>query len=85
MSPIALHFWIHVNLVTQWKKQLLERAAPVLTREGKNTPLPDDSKLFELDEQIGRFTPRNANVSSGAYPAPWRSLLTSHATRSIAS
>jgi hypothetical protein len=31
------------------------RAAAVFTKEGKNAPLPDDPKLAELYEQIGRL------------------------------
>ena len=55
ISQVAAHFRLHVNLVAHWKKQLLAGAAAVFTKEGKNTPPPDDPKLAELYEQIGRL------------------------------
>jgi transposase len=55
ISQVAAHYEIHVNLVAHWKKQLLEGAATVFDPQGKNTPPPDDPKLAELYEQIGRL------------------------------
>jgi transposase-like protein len=55
ISQVAAHYRLHVNLVAHWKKQLLAGAATVFTKEGKSTPPPDDPKLAELYEQIGRL------------------------------
>jgi transposase-like protein len=55
ISQVAAHYEIHVNLVAHWKKQLLEGATAIFTPQGKNTPPPDDPKLAELYEQIGRL------------------------------
>lgn len=55
ISEVAAHFQIHVNLAAHWKKQLLEGAAAVFDPTGKNTPPPDDPRLAELYEQIGRL------------------------------
>jgi transposase-like protein len=55
ISQVAAHYEIHVNLVAHWKKQLLAGAATVFDPQGKNTPPPDDPKLAELYEQIGRL------------------------------
>jgi putative transposase len=55
ISQVAAHYEIRVNLVAHWKKQLLEGAAAVFDPKGKNTPPPDDPKLAELYEQIGRL------------------------------
>jgi putative transposase len=55
ISQVAAHYELHVNLVTHWKKQLLEGAAAVFDPKGKNTPPPDDTKAAELYEQIGRL------------------------------
>jgi putative transposase len=41
--------------VAHWRKQLLEGAAAVFDPQAKNTPPPDDPKLAELYEQIGRL------------------------------
>jgi transposase-like protein len=54
-SAIAAHFQIHVNLVTHWKKQLVDGAVNVFTPAGKGLPPPDDAKQAELYEQIGRL------------------------------
>ena len=55
ISQVAAVYELHVNLVTHWKKQLLEGAATVFDPKGKNTPPPDDTKAAELYEQIGRL------------------------------
>jgi transposase-like protein len=55
ISAVAAHYQLHVNLVTHWKKQLLEGAANVFAPAGKSLPQPDDPKLAELYEQIGRL------------------------------
>ena len=55
ISEVAAHFRIRVNLAAHWKKQLLEGAAAVFDPAGKNTPPPDDPRLAELYEQIGRL------------------------------
>jgi putative transposase len=55
ISQVAADYEIHVNLVAHWKKQLLEGAVTVFDPQGKNTPPPDDTKLAELYEQIGRL------------------------------
>lgn len=55
ISEVAAHYEIHVNLAAHWKKQLLEGAAAVFDPKGKSAPPPDDPKLAELYEQIGRL------------------------------
>jgi putative transposase len=68
ISQVAAHYQIHVNLVAHWKKQLLEGAAMVFDPQGKNTPLPDDPKLAELYEQIGRLQVELAFVKKISRP-----------------
>ena len=55
LSQVAAHYELHVNLVAHWKKQLLQGAATVFDAQGKNLPPPDDPKMAELYEQIGRL------------------------------
>lgn len=55
IQEIASHYEIHPNLVTHWKKQLLERATEVFssgkTEEGK----ADEELKAELYQQIGKL------------------------------
>ena len=44
ISEVAAHYEIHVNLAAHWKKQLLEGAASVFTKDGKSAPPPDDPR-----------------------------------------
>jgi transposase-like protein len=55
LSQVAAHDELHVNLVAHGKKQLLNGIATVFDPQGKNTPPPDDPKVAELDEQLGRL------------------------------
>lgn len=55
ISQVAAHFQIHVNLAAHWKKQLVEGAVGVFAPNGKALPPPDDPRLAELYEQIGRL------------------------------
>lgn len=55
IQEIASHYEIHPNLVTHWKKQLLEGATEVFssgkTEEGK----ADEELQAELYQQIGKL------------------------------
>jgi transposase len=55
IQEIASHYEIHPNLVTHWKKQLLEGATEVFssgkTEEGK----ADEELKAELYQQIGKL------------------------------
>lgn len=55
ISQVAAHFRLYVNLVAHWKKQLLAGTANVFNKDNKNPTPPDDHKLAELYEQIGRL------------------------------
>jgi transposase-like protein len=55
IQEIASHYEVHPNLVTHWKKELLERAAEIFssgkTQEGK----ADEELKAELYQQIGKL------------------------------
>lgn len=55
IQEIASHYEIHPNLVTHWKKQLLERAAEIFL-SGKTAEAKADEELkAELYQQIGKL------------------------------
>lgn len=54
ISQVAAHYRLHVNLVANWKRQLRDGAAAVFSPTGKPPP-PDDARIAELYEHIGRL------------------------------
>src|SRR5450755_348773 len=56
LADLAQQFDVHPNQVTQWKAQLLERAAGVFGSEGPSEPSID---LKSLHAKIGELTLEN--------------------------
>lgn len=52
LSELSARFQIHPNQITEWKKQLLERAAEIFDK-GKRSEEPDAN---ELHTKIGKLT-----------------------------
>ena len=52
IADLAQRFDVHPNQITQWKTQLLERAAEVF--EGGPTSIPDQPDLKALHAKIGQ-------------------------------
>jgi len=53
-SHVAAHDRLHVNLVSHGKRQLRDGAAAVFSPTGQPPP-PDEARIAELDERIGRL------------------------------
>lgn len=54
LAELSAHFEVHPNRITQWKTQLLERAAQVF---GGQTPAPDAAATIRaLQAKIGQLT-----------------------------
>jgi transposase-like protein len=55
IQEIASHYEIHPNLVTHWKKKLLERAAEIFSSGRMQEGEADEELKAELYQQIGKL------------------------------
>ncbi len=56
LVQLSERFQVHPNQITEWKKQLLEKASEVFEKGKKN---PDEPDIKELQAKIGRLTMEN--------------------------
>jgi len=63
LAEIAQQFDVHPNQVTEWKRQLLERAADVFDG-GVTAKLANEPDLTTLHAKIGRLTLENDFLES---------------------
>ena len=54
-SELAAKFEVHPTQVTQWKRQLLEGAAEIFSRDRPGESQEQEALVTELYEQIGRL------------------------------
>jgi transposase-like protein len=55
IQEIASHYEVHPNLVTHWKKQLLDGAAEVFSSGKTQEARADEELQAELYQQIGKL------------------------------
>ena len=59
VQELASHYELHPTQISEWKKELSERA-PEIFAHTKSTPAVDPHSSTELYEQIGRLQVENA-------------------------
>ena len=54
LAQLAERFDLHPNQITQWKSQVLERAADVFASGAERSSVPEAGNLKELHAKIGQ-------------------------------
>ena len=59
VSQLASRFGVHLTMIHQWKRALLEGASGVFERGGKKTAAVDEEQVKDLHAKIGDLAVAN--------------------------
>jgi transposase-like protein len=60
ISELAARFQVHPNVIGQWKKELIERAGEIFSKDKKEDTVPE---VKDLHAKIGQLTMENDFLS----------------------
>jgi transposase len=63
LAELAKKHDVHPNMITQWKKQALERLPELFARKGERQDASHEAELKELHAKIGQLTVENDFLS----------------------
>jgi transposase len=63
LAELAKKHDVHPNMITQWKKQALERLPELFARKGERGDASHEAELKELHAKIGQLTVENDFLS----------------------
>lgn len=56
VHELATRFEVHPNMITQWKRQAVERMADVFASKAERSDAVDEARLKDLHAKIGQLT-----------------------------
>jgi transposase len=56
VQELAVRFDIHPNMVSQWKRQAVERMADLFATKAERRDVPGEAEIKELHAKIGQLT-----------------------------
>ena len=59
LHELANKYDVHPNVISNWKREFMQKAASVFEGENRSASMPDDKELEKLYAQIGKLKVEN--------------------------